>query len=85
MVKAVDNIVTDAPLRDIRLSIGPAEALMSGPDASPEVKLQEEVREQFPKSVPDNENELNERERQGYERGREEAVAEYESQIRALN
>jgi flagellar assembly protein FliH len=84
MVKAVDNIVTDAPLRDIRLSIGPAEALMQDPDASPEVELQEEVREQFAEPVPDNENELNERERQGYERGREEAVAEYESQIRVL-
>jgi len=84
MVKAVDNIVTDAPLRDVRLSIGPAEALIKGPDASPEVELQEEVREQFAESVPDNESELNERERQGYERGREEAVAEYESQIRVL-
>ena len=84
MVKAIDNIVTDAPLKDVRLSIGPAEALMQGPDAEPEMELQEEVQEQLAESAPDNEDELNEREQQGYERGREESVAEYESQIRAL-
>ncbi len=84
MVKVIDNIVTDAPLKDVRLSIGPAEALMQGPSIAPEMELQEEVQEQFAELVPDNEDELNERERQGYERGRKESVAEYESQIRAL-
>ena len=52
--------------------------------AGPQMELQEEVQEQFAESMPDNEDELNERERQGYERGREESVAEYESQIRVL-
>ena len=28
MVQAIDNIVTEAPLRGIRLAIGPAEALL---------------------------------------------------------
>ncbi len=84
MVKAIDNIVTDTPLKDIRLSIGPAEVLMQRPDADPQMELSEEVQEQFTESMSDNEDELNERERQGYERGREESVAEYESQIRAL-
>ena len=84
MVKAIDNIITDSPLKDVRLSIGPAEALMQSSVAGPQMELQEEVQEQFAESMPDNEDELNERERQGYERGREESVAEYESQIRAL-
>ena len=84
MVRSIDNIVTDAPLKDVRLSIGPAEALVQGQGVAPEMELQEEVPEQFAESAPDNEDELNEREQQGYERGREESVAEYESQIRAL-
>jgi len=84
MVKAIDNIITDSPLKDVRLSIGPAEALMQSSVAGPQMELQEEVQEQFAESMPDNEDELNERERQGYERGREESVAEYESQIRVL-
>ncbi len=75
MVKAIDNIVTDTPLKDIRLSIGPAEVLMQRPDADPQMELSEEVQEQFTESMSDNEDELNERERQGYERGREESVA----------
>ncbi|MEE2813869.1 MAG: FliH/SctL family protein [Verrucomicrobiota bacterium] len=84
MVRAIDNIVTDAPLRDIRLSIGPAEALLRGPDDVSGLELQEEVQEQFSESSPVNEEELNERERQGYERGREESVAQYEAQIQTL-
>ena len=84
MVRSIDNIVTAAPLRDIRLSIGPAEALLRGPGAVSDLELQEEVQEQFSESVPANEEELNERERQGYERGREESVAQYEAQIQTL-
>ena len=84
MVRSIDNIVTAAPLRDIRLSIGPAEALLRGPDDVTDLELQEEVQEQFSESFPVNEEELNERERQGYERGREESVAQYEEQIQAL-
>ena len=84
MVRAIDNIITDAPLRDIHLSIGPAEALLRGPDDVSGLELQEEVQEQFSESVSANEEELNERERQGYERGREESVAQYEAQIQTL-
>ena len=84
MVRAIDNIITDAPLRDIRLSIGPAEALLRGPDDVSDLELQEEVQEQLSESFSANEEELNERERQGYERGREESVAQYEAQIQTL-
>ena len=84
MVRTIDNIITDAPLRDIHLSIGPAEALLRGPGDVSDLELQEEVQEQFSESVPANEEELNERERQGYERGREESVAQYEAQIQTL-
>ena len=84
MVRTIDNIITDAPLRDIHLSIGPAEALLRGPDDVSDLELQEEVQEQFSEFVPANEEELNERERQGYERGREESVAQYEAQIQTL-
>jgi len=84
MVRAIDNIITDAPLRDIHLSIGPAEALLRGPGDVSDLELQEEVQEQFSESVSANEEELNERERQGYERGREESVAQYEAQIQTL-
>ena len=85
MVRAIDNIVTDAPLRDIRLSIGPAEALLRGPDdVLSDIELKEEGQEQFSESFAANEEELNERERQGYERGREESVAQYEAQIQTL-
>lgn len=84
MVRAIDNIITDAPLRDIHLSIGPAEALLRGPDDVSGLELQEEVQEQFSESSSVNEEELNERERQGYERGREESVAQYEAQIQTL-
>ena len=87
MVKAIDNIVTNAPLRDIRLSIGPAEVLLSG-SGSQEAKVgegfEEEEETQFTESMPNNKEELNDRELQGYHRGREEAVAEYEAQIQAL-
>ena len=84
MVRAIDNIVTDAPLRDIRLSIGPAEALLRGPGDVSDIELTEEGQEQFSESFPATEEELNERERQGYERGREESVAQYEAQIQTL-
>ena len=84
MVRTIDNIITDAPLRDIHLSIGPAEALLRGPGDVSDLELQEEVQEQFSESVSANEEELNERERQGYERGREESVAQYEAQIQTL-
>ncbi len=35
MVQAIDNIVTEAPLRGIRLAIGPAEALLPEESAGP--------------------------------------------------
>ncbi len=44
MVKAIDNIVTEAPLRDIRLAIGPAEALLPEEPAGP--TLEEQLVEQ---------------------------------------
>ena len=37
MVKAIDNIITGAPLRDIRLAIGPAEALLQDSDRPEEL------------------------------------------------
>ena len=90
MVKAIDNIVTDAPLRDIRLSIGPAEVLLS---ESNEVGALSSLDERNVEGVDspedaitdmDDEEVLIEREKLGYERGRQEAVSEYESQIQAL-
>ena len=85
MVKAIDNLVTDAPLRDIRLTIGPAEALLrdsQAPAVIPEPTALDEVVAPLPK--PLGEEELLEREQAGYQRGREEAVAEYEAQINKL-
>ena len=48
MVKAIDNIITGAPLRDIRLAIGPAEALLQDSDRSEEPAeppLEDQLRE----------------------------------------
>ena len=72
MVKAIDNIITDAPLRDIRLAIGPAEAL-----------LQDSDRSEKP-AEPPLEDQLCESNEQGYSRGRDETVAEYEEKLQAL-
>jgi flagellar biosynthesis/type III secretory pathway protein FliH len=72
MVKTIDNIVTGAPLRDIRLAIGPAETLvgdaarLANSDAAP---LEEQLRKS---------------EEQGYSRGHNEAVAEYEEKLKIL-
>ena len=85
MVKAIDNLVTDAPLRDIRLTIGPAEALLrdsQDPAVIPAPTAVEEIAAPAPE--PLGEEQLLEREQAGYQRGREEAVAEYEEQINNL-
>ena len=85
MVKAIDNLVTDAPLRDIRLAIGPAEALLRDPQdpvTDPETTGEEEAMAPAPESV--GKEQLLEHEQAGYQRGREEAVAEYEAQINKL-
>ena len=72
MVKAIDNIITGAPLRDIRLAIGPAEAL-----------LQDSGRPEKPAALS-LEDQLRESEEQGYSRGRDETIAEYEGKLKAL-
>ena len=85
MVKAIDNLVTDAPLRDIRLTIGPAEALLrdsQDPAVIPAPTAVEEILAPAPELL--GEEQLLEREQAGYQRGREEAVAEYEAQINNL-
>ena len=85
MVKAIDNLVTDAPLRDIRLAIGPAEALLRDPQdpvTDPETTGEEEAMAPAPEPV--GKEQLLEHEQAGYQRGREEAVAEYEAQINKL-
>lgn len=85
MVKAIDNLVTDAPLRDIRLAIGPAEALLrdfQDPGAVPQTTALEEP--VTPAPEPASKEQLVEHEQAGYQRGREEAVAEYEAQINHL-
>ena len=85
MVKAIDNLVTDAPLRDIRLAIGPAEALLRDPldpVTDPETTGEEEAMAPAPEPV--DKEQLLEHEQAGYQRGREEAVAEYEAQINKL-
>ena len=85
MVKAIDNLVTDAPLRDIRLAIGPAEALLrdfQDPGAVPQTTALEEP--MIPAPEPASKEQLVEHEQAGYQRGREEAVAEYEAQINHL-
>lgn len=85
MVKAIDNLVTDAPLRDIRLAIGPAEALLrdfQDPGAVPETNALEEPVTPAPEPV--SKEQLVEHEQAGYQRGREEAVVEYEAQINHL-
>ena len=85
MVKAIDNLVTDAPLRDIRLAIGPAEALLrdfQSPGAVPETTAFEESVTPAPEPV--SKEQLVEHEQAGYQRGREEAVVEYEAQINHL-
>ena len=68
MVKAADNIITLEPLQDIRLAIGPAEALLRD----------EPVAEPEPEPV-DPEVLLNEAEERGFDRGRNETIAEYEA------
>ncbi len=85
MVKAIDNLVTDAPLRDIRLAIGPAEALLRDPQdpvTDPETTGEKEAMAPTPEPV--DKEQLLEHEQAGYQRGREEAVAEYEAQINKL-
>ena len=85
MVKAIDNLVTDAPLRDIRLAIGPAEALLrdfQDPGAVPQTPALEEP--VIPAPEPVSKEQLVEHEQAGYQRGREESVAEYEAQINNL-
>ena len=85
MVKAIDNLVTDAPLRDIRLAIGPAEALLRDSQDSgavPEATALEEPVAPAPEPV--SKEQLVEHEQAGYQRGREEAVVEYEAQINHL-
>lgn len=85
MVKAIDNLVTDAPLRDIRLAIGPAESLLRDPQdpvTDPETTGEKEAMAPTPEPV--DKEQLLEHEQAGYQRGREEAVAEYEAQINKL-
>ena len=72
MVKAIDNIITGAPLRDIRLAIGPAEALL--PDSD---------RPEEPAALS-LEDQLHESEERGYSRGRDETVVKYEEKLQAL-
>ena len=72
MVKAIDNIITGAPLRDIRLAIGPAEALLQDSD-----RLEEPAALSL-------EDQLHESEERGYSRGRDETVVEYEEKLQAL-
>ena len=72
MVKAIDNIITGAPLRDIRLAIGPAEAL-----------LQDSDRPEEPAALS-LEDQLHESEERGYSRGCDETVVKYEEKLQAL-
>ncbi len=72
MVKAIDNIITGAPLRDIRLAIGPAEALLKDSDR-PEESATLSLADQ-----------LHESEERGYSRGRDETVVKYEEKLQAL-
>jgi flagellar biosynthesis/type III secretory pathway protein FliH len=72
MVKAIDNIVTGAPLRDIRLVIGPAEALLKDSDRFEEP------------ADPSLEDQLRESDAQGYSRGCDETAAEYEKRLQVL-
>jgi flagellar biosynthesis/type III secretory pathway protein FliH len=72
MVKAIDNIITGAPLRDIRLAIGPAEALLQDSDRPEE------------SAALSLEDQLHESEERGYSRGRDETVVEYEEKLQAL-
>ena len=72
MVKAIDNIITGAPLRDIRLAIGPAEALLQDSDRPEEAATW---------SLAD---QLHESEERGYSRGRDETVVKYEEKLQAL-
>ena len=85
MVKAIDNLVTDAPLRDIRLTIGPAEALLRD-SLDPGTVLETTALEETmtPTLEPVSKEQLVEHEQAGYQRGREEAVVEYEAQINHL-
>ena len=90
MVKAIDNIVTNAPLRDIRLSIGPAEALLREPSTEETSQNKDRGNTEDTDLLTDStaqsisEELLHDREKQGYERGRQEALSEYEAQIQAL-
>jgi len=70
MVKAIDNIITDAPLRDLRLAIGPAEALGDNGNGNGNGN-----------GGPSLEEQLSEREARGFANGRAEAVAEYEEKL----
>ncbi len=72
MVKAIDNIITGAPLRDIRLAIGPAEALLQDSDRPEE------------SAALSLEDQLHESEERGYSRGRDETVVKYEEKLQAL-
>ena len=72
MVKAIDNIITGAPLRDIRLAIGPAEALLQDSDRPEE------------SAALSLEAQLHESEERGYSRGRDETVVKYEEKLQAL-
>ena len=76
MVQALDNIVTEEPLRDIRLAIGPAEALMHDTDRPTPTEPEP--------AAPSLEAQLAEAESRGMARGREEATAEYQTQVESL-
>ena len=73
MVKAADNIITLEPLQDIRLAIGPAEALLRD----------DSIVEPEPEPV-DSEAVLSEAEERGFDRGRNETIAEYEEKMQHL-
>ena len=83
MVKAVDNLVTDAhcAISDL-LSARQALYVTPKPCCYARTHCGDEVVAPVPK--PLGEEELLEREQAGYQRGREEAVAEYEAQINKL-
>ena len=77
-------------MRDIRLSIGPAETLLRAPGTEEPSQNIDRANTEDTDSLGDSlsnsvsEEVLHDRELQGYERGRQEALAEYESQIQAL-
>ena len=75
MVKAIDNITTDAPLRDIRLAIGPAEALVGNGNGNGNG---------HPHEGPSLEEQLAETETRALAQGCEEATAEYEGKLAHL-